>query len=228
MSVLLCSEVEERFSTYLDGSLSGAAMAEVQEHLRHCPACTRSFAAWKATVTALGALRPVRAPEDLSLRLRLAVSHEQARSLRRTCERLWFRWQTSGAPLAMRASAGLVSAVVLLGGVLLLIGTFAAPEPATARDEPIGTAIGPKLLYTVQPDGSDPMAALNGSLVVRVFVDEQGRVYDYRVLSGKEDTRARAVLESGMMWSVFEPARVFGEPVPGSVILSFTGVSVPG
>lgn len=228
MSILLCSEMEERFSSYLDGTLTGVAMVEMQEHLEHCGECAQSFAAWRATLNALATLTRVRAPRTLSLQLRIALSHERARTPRSAWEHLCVQWQNTIAPLAVRASAGLASAVLLLGGLLLLVGTFASPEAARAGDEPIGTASQPRLLYVAHPDGSDPLAALNGSVVVRVFVNEQGEVYDYRILSGPENERARSALANGMMWSVFEPAQVFGEPVPGSVILSLAGVSVPG
>ncbi len=217
MNLLLCTEAEERFSDYLDGTLSGVAMADMQEHLRHCGACARSFAEWRGTLAALEALK-----------LRVALSQEKARTAASTLDRLKLRWQNTVAPLAVQASAGLASAVLLVGTVLLLVGTLATPEQAAARDEPIGMATPPRLLYAAAPDRSSLQTPLNGSVVVRVFVDAQGRVYDYRVISGTADPRSRAALANQMLWSVFEPARVFGEPVRGSVILSLAGVSVPG
>ncbi len=228
MTILLCTEAEDQFSSYLDGTLSGVAMADVREHLEHCRECSQSFAAWRGTVSALSLLGSLKAPATLPVQLRVAVSREKSRTLGTWLERLLVRWQNTMAPLAVQASAGFASAVLLLGTVLLLVGTLAAPEPAAARDEPIGMALPPRLLYTSLPDGSNPMAALNGSVVVRVFVDASGRVYDYRVLSGLADERSRSALANGMMWSFFEPAHVFGQPVRGSVILSFAGVSVPG
>ena len=35
MNLLLCSEAEAQFSDYIDGTLTGRAMADVHEHLRH-------------------------------------------------------------------------------------------------------------------------------------------------------------------------------------------------
>ncbi len=227
MSILLCSEVEERFSTYLDGSLSGAQMAEMHEHMEHCPQCSASFAAWKTTVQALTLLAPVKAPREMNLRLRLALSRERARTPRAALDRLRVKWQNTFAPLAVQLSAGLASAILMIGGVLLLIGTFAAPEPATARDDPSGYATQPKFLYVAAPAGGS-IAQLDGSVVVRVFVNEQGRVYDYRVLSGGDTASEHAAVADNMMWSVFEPAHAFGEAIPGSVIMSLTGVSVAG
>ena len=227
-TILLCTEVEDQFSSYLDGSLSGVAMADMREHMVHCSGCTRSFAAWRGTLDVLSTLGPVKAPPQLDLRLRVALSQEKLRTPRAMARRLAVRWRNTVAPLAVQASAGFASAVLLLGALLLLVGTFAAPEPAAARDEPIGMASSPRLLYASLPDGSSPVGTLNGSVVVRVFVDASARVYDYRVISGVADARSQDALANQMMWSVFAPARVFGEPVRGSVILSLAGVSVPG
>jgi len=228
MNILLCTEAEDQFSSYLDGTLSGVVMAEVGEHLKHCSACSQSFAQWRGTLAALSQIGSAKPPSTLALQLRVAVSREKARTTGTILEKLAVRWHNTVAPLAVQASAGLASAVLLLGTVGLLIGTFATPEPASARDEPIGMASAPRLLYASLPDGSNPSMALNGSVVVRVFVDAAGRVYDYRVISGLADAKSREALANEMMWSVFEPARVFGEPVRGSTILSLAGVSVPG
>ncbi len=228
MTILLCTEVEDQFSPYLDGTLPGRAMVDMQEHMHHCRECSDSFAHWRGTLAALAALRPVKVPPMVALQLRVALSQEKARSPRQWLARLKVRWDNTLAPLAVQASAGFASAVLLLGTVLLLVGTFATPERAAARDEPIGMASAPRLLYASLPDGSDPISALDGSVVVRVFVDASGRVYDYRVISGVPDSRSHAALANEMMWSVFEPAHVFGAPVRGSVVLSLAGVSVPG
>jgi anti-sigma factor RsiW len=228
MRVLLCREAEDQFSSYLDGSLTGRAMAEVQEHLVHCAGCRGSFGLWKATVGALAQMGSAKAPESLALQLRVAISQEKTRTPARAWSRLQVRWQNTLRPLVLQASAGFASAVLLVGTMLLLIGTFAAPPAATATDDPPATASLPRLLYTALPDGSYSSTTVDGSVVVRVYVDAAGRVYDYRVLSGNADERSRAALANEMMWSVFEPAHVFGEPVRGSVILSLAGVSVPG
>ncbi len=228
MKILLCTEVEEQFSSYLDGTLPGMTMVEVQEHMLHCSACTRSFAEWRGMVAALGELGAAKMPPSLSLQLRVALSHEKARTPAARLERLRVAWENTFGPLMVQLSAGFASSVLLLGTMLLLIGTFATPEDAAARDQPMRVTSPPRLLYVSLPDGSNPSATLNGSVVVRVFVDSTGRVYDYRVISGAADPASRTAVANEMMWSVFEPAHAFGDPVRGSVILSLVGVSVPG
>jgi hypothetical protein len=180
----------------------------------------------------LAALGPARPPADLALRLRVAISQERSRTPRRILDQLSVRWENTVAPFLLRASAGFASAVLLVGSVALLIGTFAAPEPLAAKDEPIGMATSPRLLYSRIPYGSidadPPDSAIQGSVVVRAFVDPRGQVYDFHVISGSDDPRNHAALENKLLFSTFEPARVFGQPVDGSVVLSFADVSVQG
>jgi len=59
-------------------------------------------------------------------------------------------------------------------------------------------------------------------------VNGSGRVYDYHIVSGPNDPRTRSQVENQLLFSIFEPARFFGQPVRGLVILSFSGISVQG
>jgi anti-sigma factor RsiW len=209
MKILLCTEVEEQFSSYMDGSLSGVAMAEIQEHMRHCRGCTASFAAWQATLQSLACVGQAKMPPTLSLQLRVAISRQRSRTWSTRLEMLKLRWDNTIGPFAM-------------------VGTLANPELAAARSEPAVPATPPRFLYVSQPDGFSPSLTMNGSAVVRVYVDASGHVYDYRVLSGSLDQANRSAIADEMLWSVFAPAQAFGEPVQGSLILSLGGVSVAG
>ena len=126
-----------------------------------------------------------------------------------------------------QVTAGFASTVALLGGVALLIGMFASPEPALARDEPLGMASSPRFLYT-SPEPAEGVADGNNPVVVQAFVNGEGRVYDYKIISGNADNKTRSQLEDTLLFSVFAPAQVFGQPVRGTVLLSFSGVSVRG
>ena len=65
-------------------------------------------------------------------------------------------------------------------------------------------------------------------IVVEALVDSQGRVYDYRILEGPQDAEVRVRVENNLLGSIFKPATVFGVPVPGHVVMTYTGVSVRG
>ena len=229
-----CSQISGHFSAYLDGALTGVEMQQLARHLERCSACTDDFEGWRALQSNLAHIGPARPPADLALRLRVALSQEQAHTPGATLAGWRLKWENTLAPLVLRASAGFAGAVLLAGAMTLLIGTFATPETLTARDEPIGMASTPHLLYASYPigaaDGPDLKLLDNPSdpTVVEAYIDGTGRVYDFRVLSGATDQQTHATLENKLLFSLFEPARVFGQPVRGVALLSFSGVSVQG
>jgi anti-sigma factor RsiW len=244
-----CQSIREHFSAYLDGALTGVAMQQTAAHLEGCGECEREFAGWRAMQEALAKIGPVRPPADLALRLRVALSQEQTRTARRSLDRWEMRWENTVAPFLLRASAGFASAVLLLGTAAVLVGAFASPEPVEARDVSADAATSPRFLYSLlasSTPGAGHTAAATTSestsrgavrtamvenanaVVVEAYVNSSGRVYDYRIISGPNDAAARAQVESLLLFSVFEPARVFGEPVRGVAVLTFSGVSVQG
>lgn len=223
----LCSHIRSHFSRYLDGDVPGSLMLEISRHLRSCAGCADEFAQWQRGQAMVAGLGPSRVPPDLALRLRVAISQETSRTPRARMDRWRVQWHNSLQPFLLRATAGLASAVFLIGSSALLIGLFATPEAVEARDQPLQIETSPRLLYSsFQPesvigDSSNP-------LVIQAFVDRHGRVYDYKVLSGVADEQTRASIGNLLLFSVFAPARAFDQPVRGSVLMSFSGVSVRG
>jgi anti-sigma factor RsiW len=244
-----CKSIRDRFSAYLDGALTGVVMQQTAAHLESCAECEREFAGWRAMQAALTRIGPAKAPADLGLRLRVALSQEAARTPRRNFDRWQVRWQNTVAPFLLRASAGFASAVLLLGTAAVLVGAFASPEPVEARDNSADAATSPRFLYSllasstpesgqaqiVKPHEAtahgivSTVAVQNANaVVVEAYVNSSGRVYDYRIISGPNNATSRAQIENLLLFSVFEPAHVFGEPVRGVAVLSFSGVSVQG
>lgn len=222
----LCTNVEAQFSDYLDGAVSGVAMQRIASHLRDCQACTDDFEAMRSMQAVLSSLPPVKAPSDLALQLRVAVSNERARTPRNLWSTLQVSWKNSIAPLLLQASAGFASTVLLLGSVALLIGMFATPEPLAARDVPLGMASNPRFLYNSVEPAAVPIGGRDNPVIVEAYINGVGQVYDYRIVSGPNDANTRSALDNLLLFSRFEPARFFGEPVRGMAVLSFTGVSV--
>ena len=98
-----------------------------------------------------------------------------------------------------------------IGQYLLMIkGMFTRPEVAQAtKDEPLGMATGPRFLYlSGAASSNDQIAALSMPVVVEAYVNGQGEVYDYRIVSGPVDDVTRSQVENLLLWSHFEPARV--------------------
>jgi hypothetical protein len=222
-----CRNTRDHFSAYLDGLVSGKVMQQVAAHMQGCPDCADNFAGWRATQRLLGSLGPAKAPEDLALRLRVALSQAAAQTPKARVDRWRVEWANVYQPFALRATAGLASALCLLGTVALLVGMFAAPPSVEARDEPLYFSSDPRFLYSsIEPDA--PIGDLEKPVIVEAFVNAAGRVYDYRVVSGEMTQSVRNELENTLLFSLFEPARSFGEPVRGTVVMSFSGVAVKG
>jgi len=221
-----CADLRGQFSEYLDGAVTGAAMQEIAAHLEACSGCAAEFAQWRIAQSLISSIGPAKAPADLGLRLRVALSQESANTAQEKFARGRLRWENTFLPLVWQITAGFASTVALLGGVALLIGMFASPEPAQARDEPLW-ASSPRFLYTsIEPAGG--VADGNNPLVVMAFVNGEGRVYDYKIVSGNTDSKTRSQLEDSLVFSVFAPAQAFGQPVRGTVLRSFSNVPVRG
>jgi negative regulator of sigma E activity len=182
------------------------------------------------TDNALRALAPAKVPEDLSLRIRLALSHERVRAERRWIGRLRHNVElfieTSIRPMALQMAVAAAAIVAVLGGALML-GAVTPQQTVEANEEPLAGFSAPHYLYSAVSE--QVVASTNDApLVVQAMVDRSGRVYDYRLLSGALDENAAAALRQRMLTGVFKPAMVFGQPVKGSVVLTFTDVVVRG
>jgi hypothetical protein len=237
MSSRRCAEIQTDFSVYLDGAMSGRQMQETARHIdgyvdaagrqtKGCSECAHEFAAWRTAQSALAALGPVRAPADLPLKLRIAISHEHACRNSRWVDRLGLMWDNVLRPRLVHISAGFAGSMVL-GSMALLLGVVAVPQPVLANDQPLGAMTAPHFLYSINSSGED-VPARGTPVVVEAKVNAAGRVYDYTILSGSRDAAVRVRVEDQLLSSVFEPASAFGAPVRGRVFITFAGVSARG
>jgi anti-sigma factor RsiW len=221
-----CTQARTSFSGYLDGTISGREMQSVAAHLEACLACMAEFSLWRGMQRVLSETGPVKAPADLGLKLRLAISHEKSRrqSFR---DDLAMRWDNFVRPLALQALSGLAGALLLFGGISMLVGVVAVPNAVLAHDEPLGAVTMPHYLYSAALQ--QPVATPDdGTIVVEADINAQGKVYDWNILSGPTDERTRAAVADDLMLQVYEPSRMFGQPVRGRVLVTFSGVLVKG
>ena len=224
-----CNSIQSKFCEYLDGRLTGLEMQEIAGHVEMCSKCSAEWSQLKQTQVALASLGPVPQPEDLLLRIRVAVSQERARSRRSVLQSWKLAWQNTVGPLVLQTTAGFASAVLLLGTVTVLVGMFTRPEVAQGADEPLTVATAPRLLYLSTGSGrSDQIDALSQPVVVEAYVNSEGRVYDFRIVSGPSDPTTKSQVEDLLVSSLFEPAQFFGHSVRGLAVISFSGVSVRG
>jgi len=220
-----CLVAQAAFSSYLDGALSGVEMGQVADHLAACAPCAIEFDAWRAMQTALGDLGPAKPPARLQGRLLAALDVEREHGTHLPLfARVALIWRTSVAPMAVQTAGGMAAAVLLLAGLFRLFGPGVEVQ---ANDDGLAHLIAPHYLYSQVP----PVAVNTGRdvpVLIDAKVDTRGRVYDYTILNGPSDPTVRLQVEQNLLTSVFKPATVFGVPVDGHVMLTYTGVSVRG
>jgi len=222
-----CDRARSLFSSYLDGAVSGHQMQAVSQHLGDCAGCQVEYAAWRRTQRLVSSLGRKAAPPELALRLRVAISQAAAQRTQRRWQGLLVRIENLADAFMLPAMAGLVSAIVFFG---VLIGFMAMPVQLSAARDDV-----PTLLYTpprlqAMPSDLGLQSAPNAEpVVVETLVDANGRVQDYRILSGPPDTRRlEPQLNNIMIFTTFQPATTFGVPTPSRAVLSFAKINVGG
>jgi hypothetical protein len=209
--------------------LNGREMQQISAHVSKCRDCDREWDSLRQVQQSLGALGPVPEPKDLLLRVRVAVSQERARSKQSVFSTWNLTWKNTVGPFLLQASAGFASAVLLLGSVIVLVTMFTQPEAVQATtDEPLGNPTAPRLVNLSSGVSNTDIGTLSGPVIVEAYVNNEGEVYDFRIVSGPDDPATRLQVENLLLFSFFEPARFFGQPVRGLALISFTGVSVKG
>jgi hypothetical protein len=222
-----CTETQSLISQYLDGVVSRRQMKLVNEHLAGCRACSAHYVMLRQTQHMVASLGRKQPPPELALRLRLALSREAANPRPHPLRGLMVQLEDSLRGFMVPATAGLLSAIVFFG---LLIGYFFVPAQLQASADDV-----PTMLYTPPELASSPFGIGLGninadSVVIEAYIDANGRVQDYRILSAPdEDARAlRPELNNALIFTVFRPATAFGRPTPGRAVLSFAKINVKG
>ena len=219
-----CVQAKALFSPYLDGAVSGAQMHVLAQHLESCPACNRDYALLQQTQQLLAKTGRRKAPSDLALDLRLAISREAAQRRGSYWQSLQVRMENALNAFVVPVTAGLVAAVAIFA---FLIGSLALPLQADNDDVPLMLYTAPQLQQTAFGNTLDSIN--DDSLVIEAYVDENGRVQDYRILS--DSAHAKDLLprvKNMLIFTTFQPATSMGRPTTGRAVLSFSKISVKG
>jgi anti-sigma factor RsiW len=214
-----CNRAKSMFSSYLDGAVSGQEMHAVSAHVNTCEDCRHNYRSLQRTQALLSSLGTRKAPRDLELRLRVAIQRERARTPKRMLQSLALQLEHGINTFMLPATAGLLSAVIMFG---VLIGFFALPS--VSDDVPTSLYTPPKL-----SSGPYEIPGLESPVLIEANVDASGRLEDYRILSGPHDADSlRVKIDNALIFTTFEPARAFGQPSSGRVVLAFSSVNVKG
>jgi Putative zinc-finger len=219
-----CSVAKSLMSSYMDGAVSRSQLAQVTQHLQGCSDCSGYFSALQKTQQLVGTLGRKQAPPDMALKLRVALSQEMASARRSRWEGLRVRWENAFNAVMVPATAGLVTTIIIFG---MLISFLYPAQVHAANDVPT-------MLYTPAQLRSAPFELTMGmptsdSLIIEAYVGPDGRVQDYRILSGPEDeANLLPQIKNMLIFTTFQPATAFGQPTSSRVILNFSGVQVKG
>jgi hypothetical protein len=220
-----CAEAKGLLSPYLDGAVTGTEMRAVREHLDACVECMREYNSLRQTQQLLMSMRRVKEPADLGLKLRLAISREAAET-RRPNEGLRMRVENALQAFMVPATAGLVCAVLIFGLVTAILAT-PGPLQANNQDVPLMLNTGPELQQSVF--GTTLSSMNTDSLVIEAYVDRNGRVQDYRILSDPgESQELLPQVKRMLIFTTFRPAMSMGRPISSRAVLSFSRISVRG
>jgi len=223
---LRCARAKRLFSPYLDGAVTGAQMLALQDHLSECAACNEEYQTLRRTQQLLVSVGRPKVPSDLGLKLRLAISREAAQARRGRFEGLRMRLENTFHAFMVPATAGFLSALVIFGIAMVY---FVAPAALVAdNDVPlvmVNTA--PQLQQSAFGMALDTIDA--DSLVIEAYVDANGRVQDYRILSDTEKSKeVLPQVRRMLIFTTFRPALSMGRPTASRAVLSFSKISVRG
>lgn len=168
-------------------------------------------------------------PPELKVALRVMASHrcKQQATRRNFAARLehfqeWiarFREEFLG-PLALPLTGGVAAAVVLFS--MCVVPEYPLRQPSVANapyvDVPttLSTAVAVKTI--------SPFVTSADEVVVDVWVDEDGRMFDYAIVAGASvlaNSNLRRRLENMLLFTQFTPATEFGRPMSSKVRLRF-------
>jgi anti-sigma factor RsiW len=113
---MTCEKTRDRLDDYLDGTLGGAELHEVELHVAACPACAEEERRLRAVVARAAALpRGMTPPRDLWPGIADRIAAARPRPAARVVRRVW-----SWSPAALAAAAAVL---VALGATLARVWT---------------------------------------------------------------------------------------------------------
>jgi Putative zinc-finger len=225
-STVKCTDANALLSPYLDGAVTGTEMQALQQHLYGCAACMREYKSLRLTQQLLMSVARLHEPADLGLKLRLAISREAAQTRRPRYEGLRMRVENTLNAFMVPATAGLLCALLIFG---LVTAILAMPGQAQANNQDVPTVLntGPELQQSVF--GTTLSSMNTDSLVIEAYVDKNGRVQDYRILSDPgESQELLPQVKRMLIFTTFRPAMSMGHPISSRAVLSFSRISVQG
>lgn len=229
-----CRDAARRLPGYLDGAIPPKDHAIVREHLSACGHCRDLLESYRRMSVCLANVEPVAVPADLAVRIRVQAARSVSpwADVRRSWSRALMVFQDFLKPLAVPATGGILTALVVFVLVVqnVLVGV---PMGIVANDLPLNL-VQPARLESLAPFSVPGVVASEGHpdsgvLVLEATLNAQGEVVSYNILSGPNDAEVKHQIDQVLLFSRFRPELSFGRPTDGGrVLLSFSEVRVHG
>jgi hypothetical protein len=219
-----CARAQGLMSPYIDSMATPREGECLELHLSACRPCQRQLQSLISMRGLLARMEKPGLPQDLMLEARVRLSRERNRNI---LVKLETRLSNLLKPIALPAVFG-ASLTMLFFGILL--GCFASNETALAQtrinDEPVFSLYKP--VHTTDQTMIRFAASDNQTwdepLMIETDVGNDGRVTDYRIISGPQNDEVNRWIREVLSLAQFTPAIAFGEPVESKIILSFVAV----
>jgi hypothetical protein len=206
---------------YLDSAVTGVDSYALSAHINDCSDCQSEYKKLEHTRMLVAALGRKPAPNDLALRIKLAVSQQQSRSFKSLLRNYAVRLEDTFNAFMLPATAGIVTAVIFFGVLM----QFFVPIPVGNDDVPTNFYTPPRLEVSAYTDNQ---LDLDSGITIETLVDASGRVENYRIISGRDDDQVRTQLNRALLFTTFAPAQAFGRRIPGKAVISFSHINVKG
>jgi hypothetical protein len=213
-----CQNVKLYSPEYVDGRLLPGDQYLISSHLNECEACTAYFEQVSTLRATVRSLPESAIPQGLQTRLRVLASKEQA-ELKAThgsrTRAVWDKWRLRlnnlMRPLALPATGGLLSSLVLFGTFILTIGTttrIASYEVPLNSDKAEANLV--------------PIELRSHTVILTMSFDANGRMADYVMADPtcaySTDLRAQpSTISMPSMPTVFAVA----QPISGDIQIKF-------
>lgn len=173
-----CHEAKRRSAGYIDGRLRSDERSGVADHLAGCVSCSSYFEQIVLIRSSMAEMPRPALPAELQTRLKVIASRERAEVLRTRGSRwraVWERWKFNlnelMRPLALPATGGVLSSILLFGLFVLTFGTTAA---RSNYDIPLCGVAGSEATLV-------PIELRTESVTLNMSFDASGRIGDYNI-----------------------------------------------
>jgi hypothetical protein len=221
-----CTEARPLFALYLDDAVTGVEMHAIADHINSCTDCSREYRKLEHTRLLVGSLGRKPAPADLALKIRVKLSRERSRSWRSILQGYTVRLENAMNAFMFPATAGILTTIIFFGA---LTGFFVPAQ--VGADEIVPGLYRPVRLLPPQSAMSstaDTNLNLSAPVVIQAYVDANGQVQNYDIISGPDNEEVRSQLNQALLFTSFSPAYAFGQPVATTAIICFSHVNVKG